>query len=139
MHDNKIQLVIHQYREIIRYLFFGVCTTVLNMVLYYLFYERMGVANSISVVISNLLCILFAYITNRKWVFQNKAEGAKAIKKEMTTFFLARVGTLVIDWAFMVVTVDYLLQNGSLMKLVANIIVVILNYLASKLLIFVKR
>lgn len=139
MLDHKTRMVIYKYREIISYLFFGVCTTVLNMVLYYMLYEKLGVSNSVSVVSSNIFCILFAYVTNRKWVFQNRAVGAKAIKKEMTTFFMARIGTLAIDWAFMIVTVDILLQNGSLMKLVSNIIVVILNYLASKLIIFVKR
>lgn len=139
MGEGELKKRIDNYREVIMYLFFGVCTTLLNMVLYYVFDKKLNLGNSSNVVLSNIICILFAYITNRTWVFEQKAHGAKEIKKEIISFFSCRIGTLLLDWAFMFLTVDILLQNGNIMKFISNVIVVIVNYVASKIVVFGKR
>lgn len=83
--------------------------------------------------------VAFAYITNRKWVFDSKATGAKEITREVVSFFLCRLATGVLDWAWMLLFVNILHFNDVLMKAVANIIVILANYIFSKLVIFKKK
>ena len=83
--------------------------------------------------------MLFAYITNRKYVFESKAIGFSTIIKETANFFFCRLATGLLDLAIMVVFVDLLHFNGMTIKILSNIIVIILNYVASKLLIFREK
>lgn len=125
-----------KYKEVMLYLFFGVCTTLLNMILFYILYEKMGLSTGVSTVISNILCIIFAYITNRNWVFETRAHDKKGILKEMTSFAGCRIGTLLLDVMIMIVTVDIFGFHANLMKLLSNVAVIIINYIASKFFIF---
>ena len=90
----------------------------------------------VSTVIAWILAVLFAYLTNRKWVFHSEADNSKAVLKEIGLFFAARLGTGVIDWASMFIFVDLMSFNDVVIKTLANIVVIILNYIASKFLIF---
>ena len=92
-----------------------------------------------STIIAWAVAIMTAYLTNRKWVFESKVKGVKAVFLEMGTFFLFRLATGVLDVLFMFITVDVLDLNDMIMKFISNIIVVILNYVFSKLIIFRKR
>ena len=83
--------------------------------------------------------VLFAYITNRKWVFHSEAMGSAAILKEMISFFACRLLTGVVDWLCMLIFVDLLYWNDMVIKIGANVLVIILNYVASKLVIFKKQ
>lgn len=100
--------------EVLSYLIFGVLTTLLNIVLYALFSNLFGytAANSWGNVLDNALCILFAYCTNRAFVFRSKTTG-KAMAKEFGTFVTCRLGTMVLDAAIMVVGGNLLAAQGA--------------------------
>ncbi len=139
-----------KYEEVIRYLFFGVLATVLNIAIYTAFNLCFGYAfaNGIGNVIDNIICILFAYCTNRAFVFQSKTKGATA-RKEFIQFVGCRLGTLVADAAIMyfggtvlgelLVPAAYVAIWSILMKVLANVVVVVLNYILSKLIVFKKK
>ena len=96
------------------YLIFGVLTTLLNIVLYALFSRLFGytAANSWGNVLDNVLCILFAYCTNRAFVFRSRTTG-KAMAKEFGTFVTCRLGTMVLDAAIMIVGGNLLAAQGA--------------------------
>lgn len=127
-----------RYKEIILYLFFGGCTTLVNIVSYFIC-SRIGCGTVLSTVLAWVVSVLFAYITNRKYVFESGLVGIIGILKETANFFLCRLATGLLDVAIMFFFVDILLFNDMIIKIVSNIIVIILNYIASKLLIFNKK
>ena len=100
--------------EVLSHLIFGVLTTLLNIVLYALFSQLFGytAANSWGNVLDNALCILFAYCTNRAFVFRSKTTG-KAMAKEFGTFVTCRLGTMVLDAAIMIVGGNLLAAQGA--------------------------
>ena len=100
--------------EVLSYLIFGVLTTLLNIVLYALFSRLFGytAANSWGNVLDNALCILFAYCTNRAFVFRSKTTG-KAMAKQFGTFVTCRLGTMVLDAAIMIVGGNLLAAQGA--------------------------
>ena len=100
--------------EVLSYLIFGVLCTLLNIVLYALFNQLFGyeAANSWGNVLDNVLCILFAYCTNRAFVFRSKTTG-KAMAKEFGTFVTCRLGTMVLDAAIMIVGGNLLAAQGA--------------------------
>ena len=100
--------------EVLSYLIFGVLTTLLNILLYALFNNLFGytAANSWGNVLDNALCILFAYCTNRAFVFRSKTTG-KAMAKEFGTFVSCRLGTMVLDAAIMIVGGNLLAAQGA--------------------------
>ena len=128
-----------KYGNVIPYMFFGVCTTLVNVVSYWgcAYLLRLGIMSS--TVMAWILAVLFAYVTNRKWVFHGEAHGVIGIGKEMMSFFACRLGTGFIDWSCMIVFAEWLGINDVFVKAVANIVVIILNYLASKFVIFKKE
>lgn len=134
---TKIKEIFHKYKEIVLYLFFGGCTTLVNILVYF-FCRRLGLGVAEGTITAWILSVLFAYITNRKFVFQTKKEGTAGIIKEFVSFFLCRLATGVIDLLIMLVFVDILHFNDVLLKILSNIIVIILNYVASKIFIFKK-
>ena len=100
--------------EVISYLIFGVLTTVLNIVLYAVFNSLFGytAANSWGNVLDNVICILFAYATNRAFVFNSKTRG-RAMAKEFAAFVTCRLGTLVLDAAIMMIGGNLLAAQGT--------------------------
>ena len=100
--------------EVLSYLIFGVLTTLLNILLYALFSRLFGytAANSWGNVLDNALCILFAYCTNRAFVFRSKTTG-KAMAKELGTFVTCRLGTMVLDAVIMIVGGNLLAAQGA--------------------------
>ena len=103
-----------KYWEVLSYLIFGVLTTLLNILLYALFSRLFGytAANSWGNVLDNALCILFAYCTNRAFVFRSKTTG-KAMAKEFGTFVTCRLGTMVLDAVIMIVGGNLLAAQGA--------------------------
>ena len=100
--------------EVLSYLIFGVLTTLLNILLYALFSQLFGytAANSWGNVLDNALCILFAYCTNRAFVFRSRTTG-KAMAKEFGTFVTCRLGTMVLDAVIMIVGGNLLAAQGA--------------------------
>lgn len=127
-----------KYKEIINYLIFGVLTTVVSLVTYYLLVLTiLNPENPIEIQIANIIswitCVTFAYITNKKYVFNSKN---KNILKEITKFYTSRLTTLFIDMLLMYIFVTKLQYNDKIIKLIVQIIIIILNYILSKLLVF---
>lgn len=137
---SKILDLIKKYEEIIRYLIIGVLTTFVSLIVYYIctltFLNpdnalQLQLANIISWIIS----VVFAYITNRTFVFKSKS---KDIVKEVCSFTGSRVVTLLLDMAIMFIFVTTLKFNDKLFKLVSQVFVIIANYIFSKLFVFKK-
>lgn len=128
--------LIKKYKDILLYGIFGVLTTVVNIATYWVAAHPLGLSVMVSTVIAWIAAVLFAYVTNRKWVFHSQAEGTKEIVQEIVSFFTCRLATGVVDWACMFIFVDLLHFNDVIIKAAANVLVIILNYIASKLVIF---
>ena len=128
-----------KYKSLIMYAFFGGLTTVVNMVTYYVCFNLLGIANVPSTAIAWLLSVLFAFITNKLWVFESKSFDKQTMLHEVTSFFGCRVATGILDVVIMYLAVDVAHFNPTLWKLISNILVIIINYIASKLLIFKKK
>lgn len=105
---------IKKHWEVLSYLIFGVLTTLLNIVLYALFNKLFGytAANSWGNVLDNIICILFAYCTNRAFVFRSKTQG-KAMAREFGAFVTCRLGTMLLDTAIMLVLGNLLAAQGA--------------------------
>jgi len=128
-----------KYREVILYVFFGGCTTLVNWGSYALTYNVLGIPNVPSVIIAWILSVAFAFVTNKLWVFDSKSWAWPVLRHELWSFLAARAATGLLDVGIMWLAVDVLGGNGNLWKLASNVVVVILNYVASKLLIFRKN
>lgn len=128
-----------KYRELILYVVFGVLTTLVNWVSYWLLADLLHVDYMAATFIAQVLSILFAYVTNRRWVFESKVRGVKGVALEMAKFFGARGASLVLDLAAMYLGVTLLRIDDKLMKLIANGIIIAANYVFSKLFVFKKQ
>ena len=138
---NKIKELYLKYKEIINYLIFGVLTTVVSLVVYYgltltILDPEKAIELKIANIISWIAACTFAYFTNRKWVFENKD---KANLKEASKFYLSRVSTLLIDMGLMFIFVTKLGINDKIMKLIVQVIVIVLNYIFSKFIVFREK
>ena len=128
-----------KYKSIILYLFFGGCTTVINIASYFVVCEILLINNFSSTVIAWFVSVLFAFFTNKKYVFESNCKDLKEKCKELFSFFACRFMTGILDVIIMVIAVDYMQWNNMLWKIISNIIVIIINYIASKYFIFVNR
>jgi putative flippase GtrA len=131
-----MKALFQKYREPIMYIVFGVLTTLVNFTMYYLLARILALPVMLANSTAFLLSILFAYVTNRTWVFTSHATSALEILKEGTEFFLARILGFFLDLGFMFVFVSLLSFDDLLMKGLSNIIVIVLNYVISKYIIF---
>lgn len=131
-----------KYQEIINYLIFGFLTTVVSIVSYilfanFLFSEKTDVTVQISNVLSWICAVIFAYVTNRKYVFNSTMQG-RAKVKEIINFFLARFSSLIIDIALMFVLFSLMHIDDTISKIIVQVVIVIVNYVFSKFLVFKK-
>ena len=133
-------------KEVLMYLFFGVLTTVVSFLTAGL--SKMGLealslgkdAVSLGSTTFSWICaVTFAYITNRIWVFDSSAEGAKAIAREAVSFYGGRFFTLIVENIMMAIGYSHLNFNYWITKIVANVVVLILNYVISKRFVFRKK
>lgn len=125
-----------KHKEGMRYLIFGALTTILNIIAYAVLYYLFHISNAVSNILAWIIGATFAYITNKLYVFNSKVNTKTELLKEIVYFYGCRLLTLVVDEGIMIVTVDKFCWNGILMKIIANIIVIILNFIFSKILIF---
>lgn len=131
--------LIKKNKEIIMYLIFGVLTTLVNIGTYTISTRIFQIDVYPSNVIAWIFSVLFAYLTNRKYVFNSKANGIKEISKEIFSFYICRVATFLIDMLIMYLMVDMMKIDDLVSKVVVNVVVIILNYIFSKLIIFRKN
>ena len=135
---EKIRNLLEKYWDIVSYLFFGVLTTAVNYLVYLPCYNLLGISGTVSNVIAWVVAVAFAYLTNKPFVFRSLDWSAKTVIPELTKFVGCRVGSGAMETAIIFLTVDLLGWNGNVMKLLTSVLVVVLNYIGSKLLVFKK-
>lgn len=133
---NCLRKKFYKNKELISYIFFGALTTIINIITYLYFYEVINLNNTISNIAAWVASVLFAFITNKFFVFNSPSFKLKIFIRELVAFFIFRFGTGVIDIIIMIVSVDLLVLNPLVIKTVSNVIVIILNYVGSKLIVF---
>ncbi len=126
----------HKYKEVILYLFFGGCTTLVNIISFMFLFKAFGINTYVSNVIAWILSVLFAFITNKIFVFESKNKEIKENVIELVSFVTCRIVSLLFDMLIMFVMIDIINCSELLSKIVSNIFVIIINYVFSKLIIF---
>ncbi|MBP3037941.1 GtrA family protein [Bacillaceae bacterium Marseille-Q3522] len=123
-------------KEMINYLIFGVLTTLVNIISFWIFTAMFHIDYKLATTIAWILSVLFAFVTNKIYVFNSRTNSFRAICREFFAFMFMRLLSYFLDLGTMIFLVE-LLHSGSLFaKIIANILVVIFNYFASKYFIF---
>ena len=136
---DKLIALIKKHWDIVSYLIFGVLSTVVNYLVYLPCYNLLHFSAAVSNMIAWVVAVAFAFLTNKPFVFQSHDWSSKTVIPELTKFVATRVGSGLLETGIIFVTVDLLLWNGNIMKLFTSVLVVIINYVGSKLLVFKKR
>lgn len=136
---EKLKTLFVKYYDILVYLVFGVLTTVVNYIVYLPCYNVLGLSSSVSNLIAWAAAVVFAYLTNKPFVFRSHDWSAKTVIPELTKFIGTRLGSGGLETVILLVFVDLLGMNGNVWKLVTSVLVVVLNYIGSKLLVFRKK
>lgn len=136
---KKLKELFVKYYDIISYLFFGGLTTVVNYLVYLPCYNWLHLSATVSNMIAWAVAVIFAYLTNKPFVFKSYDWSMKTVVPEFGKFLGCRIGSGLMETVIILLTVDCLNWNGNIMKLITNILVIILNYIGSKLLVFTKK
>lgn len=136
---NSMKNLIIKYWDVLSYLFFGVLTTVVNYLVYLPVYNLLGLSAALSNAIAWVVAVAFAYLTNKPFVFKSHDWSMKTVIPELSKFVSCRVASGAAETLILLVTVDLLGWNGNIWKLVTSVLVVVLNYFASKFLVFRKK
>lgn len=136
--QNKLLTIAKLYKMQIMYLFFGVLTTLINIILYTGLRLIFNVDINISYWLAWFFAVLFAYITNKIWVFESKSIAISLVLREITSFYIARLLTGVIGNAILYFGSSILNQNDIVWNIIQNVFVIISNYVLSKMYIFKK-
>ena len=137
----KIKELYLKNKEIINYLIFGFLTTVVSLLVYYILtFTIINPNHPIELQLANIVSwiagVIFAYITNRKYVFESKNNN---VKKELSSFIGARIITLIMDMLIMYIGVTLLKGNDKILKLISQVVVIVSNYIFSKIFVFRKE
>ena len=135
---QKIRALVEKYWDIVTYLIFGVLTTVVNYLVYLPIYNLLGASAAVSNAIAWVAAVAFAFLTNKPFVFKSHDWSAKTVLPELSKFVGCRVASGVLETLILLLAVDILGWNGNIWKIITSVMVVILNYVASKLLVFRK-
>ena len=136
---KRIWALIQKHYDILAYLLFGVLTTVVNYLVYIPCHNLLHLPASVSNGIAWVAAVAFAYLTNKPFVFRNHDWSVKTVLPELGKFVACRVGSGALETAILFVTVDCLCWSGNVMKVITSILVIIVNYVASKLLVFKRN
>ena len=131
--------LLQKYKGLILYGVFGALTTAINIAAYALCYRALHLPNVPSNVIAWILGVAFAFITNKLYVFESKGLERSTVLRELVSFVSARLATGLLDLAVMFVGVDLLHGPDLVFKVASNVIVILLNYVLSKLIVFRKK
>ena len=131
--------IIEKYWDVLSYLFFGVLTTAVNYLVYLPCYNWLHWSAALSNAVAWVFAVAFAYLTNKPLVFKSHDWSLKTVLPELGKFIACRVGSGVLETGILFLCVDLLHWDGNVMKLVTSVLVVILNYVGSKLLVFRKK
>lgn len=133
---NRIRALFIKHRDIIIYLFFGGLTTLVNFLVYFPLYNWVEMSGTLSNVIAWSIAVIFAFFTNKPFVFKSYDWSSKTVIPEFAKFISCRIGSGLMETAAIWLFVDLLMWNGNGVKIIVSILVVILNYISSKWLVF---
>lgn len=136
---KTVTALLKKYQDVIAYLFFGVLTTLVNYAAFLPLYNLAGVNATVSNAIAWAISVIFAYLTNKPFVFRSHDWSWKVVGPELGKFVGCRVGSGLLETGAIFLFVDCLRWNGNIVKLVLSVAVVVLNYVGSKLLVFRKN
>lgn len=136
---KKLIGLVKAHWDILSYLFFGVLTTLVNYAVYLPLYNYAGLSAAASNVIAWVAAVAFAFLTNKPFVFGSHDWSLQVVLPELGKFLGCRIGSGLAETAILFLTVDLLAWNGNFWKLLTSVLVVILNYVGSKLLVFKKK
>ena len=131
-------LFFKNYKQTILYLIFGVLSTIVNIVTYVVCTRNLNIEFLISNWIAWIAAVLFAYITNKFFVFESKKTNIKFLIKEFSSFVSCRILSGITEMILMYIMISLMSLNDFIVKIITNIVVVILNFIFSKLIIFKK-
>ena len=135
---EKICAFVEKHWDMVSYLFFGVLTTAVNYLVYLPLYNLLGISAAVSNIIAWVAAVVFAYVTNKPFVFKSHDWSMKTVLPELGKFVGCRAASGGLETVLILLTVDILGWNGNIWKLIISVLVVILNYVSSKLLVFRK-
>lgn len=135
---KKIKYYYKKFKEQINYIIFGVFTTLVNYLVYLGLTRLLNTEVIPATIIAWVLAVLFAYITNKKFVFASNSFNFAQVTKEIASFFSLRIVSGIFEVVCMYIFVSVLQFNDIIIKLIVNIAVIILNYIFSKLIVFRK-
>ena len=136
---SKIRALLERYWDIVTYLFFGVLTTIVNYIVYLPCYNILGLSASVSNLVAWVVAVTFAYLTNKPVVFKSNDWSARTVIPELGKFVGCRIGSGVAETIVLFLAVDLMGWNGNIWKLVTQVMVTVMNYVASKLVVFRKK
>lgn len=135
---DKIIFLVKKNIDFISYVFFGILTTLLNLFTFWLLNYLLLFSVVLSTCIAWFIAVTFVYITNKKYVFHSTKKGFFNIVKELFSLYICRLGTGFLDVIIMYVFVIKLNFDGMIIKILSNILIIVLNFIASKYLVFRK-
>ena len=133
---EKLRKIIN--RETVTYVAAGVMTTLVNWAVYYPL-RAVGVHYAAANVIAWVAAVLFAFVVNKLWVFRSRDRSGRTVLRELALFAAARIASLALEQGFLMLTVEALGADDRPMKLIAAVVVIIVNYILSKFIIFKKE
>lgn len=136
---KKIPTLIEKYSAVISYLFFGVLTTAVNYLVYFPCCNWLHLSPVLSNILAWAVSVIFAYLTNKPFVFHNHDWSHQTIIPEFSKFVSGRFFSGALETGLIFVSVELLAQNENITKLLTSVLVVIANYLISKLLVFRQK
>ncbi len=136
---HKMKELFRKYYDVILYLVFGVLTTAVNYAVFLPCYNWLEMSGSLSNALAWVVAVAFAFLTNKPLVFRSHDWSRKVLVPELTKFVGCRIGSGLLETGILFVTVDMLHYDGNWVKLATSVLVVILNYVGSKWLVFLKK
>ena len=136
---SSVLKLFEKYRDVLIYLFFGALTTLVNYLFYFPLYNWLFCSAAFSNVIAWAVAVAFAYHTNKPFVFQSNDWSRHVLVPELIKFISCRIGSGLIETLALWILVDLMKWNGNGVKLVVSVLVVVLNYISSKWIVFNKK
>ena len=136
---ERLKKLIQKYRDLLVYLVFGAMTTAVNYAVYLPSYNLLHLTSAASNAIAWVAAVFFAYLTNKPFVFHSYDWSAGTVIPELGKFLGTRWVSGALETGILYVAVDRLAGNGNLWKIITSILVILLNYIGSKLLVFRKK
>ena len=135
---KKIRALIEKYYDVLAYLFFGGLTTVVNFLVYLPCYNWWNMSAGVSNMIAWVFAVAFAFVTNKPFVFKSHDWSAKVVFPELSKFIGTRLGSGALETLMIFLLVDCMAMDSNIVKIAVSVLVIVINYVGSKLLVFRK-